>query len=226
MFNNPKERAILSGIASMMAKIVAADEHIVPEEIRGSELVFSRLGLDREKFDFCCGVFREALQDPRTVYDCAQEFAAAHPDMNVREIAYEILWDLACADSVVTPEEVEILRRICRDLGIVPARFARQLAKRGLQSVPPSAAEPAVQDQADGTPRGDSDASVNPYEVIGIAASASDEDVQAAYEAKARALQPSYLREIGLSDALICRARGRRSRLNDAWARIRSERGL
>ena len=203
------ELTTLAALAAMLSKLAKADGRISEDEVRYCEQVFDRLGLRGEKREYCIRVFRAAKSDSHSIYEYAASFASAQPSANIREIVYDILWDLACADGVVSPEERDILRQITSALRISASLFDWQCRHHGVSD-------------GDISPSGPSD----PYEVLGCTGDASDEEVKKAYREKAKQLHPDILRAQGLSEELIAKANDQMSRINAAWAEIRRERGI
>jgi len=203
-----EELVVLTAISAMLAKLAKADGHISMDEVRYCENVFTRLGLRGDKREFCIRTFRQAKNDGNSIYDYAASFASAQPDGDVRTVVYDILWDLACADGQLSPEEREILANIVRPLRIDPRLFAWHSARRG----------------AGGAAQTESRA--DPYEVLGVRRSMSNEELRTAYREKAKRLHPDILRAQGLSDELLGRANEQMSRINAAWDDIKKERGI
>ena len=205
------EYVLLAAIAAMLAKLAKADGRVTADEVAYCESVFGRLGLTGEKREYCIRVFRQAKDDATSIYDYAASFASAQPAQNIREIVYDILWDLACADGMVTSAEQDVLARIVRPLRINAGLFAWQYQRRGLGGA--GASDPGPQ-QAD------------PYEVLGCPRTASDEVLKKAYREKAKSLHPDVLRAQGISEELLSKANEQMARLNAAWSEIRKARGL
>ena len=203
------ELATLAAIAAMLSKLAKADGRISEDEVRYCERVFDRLGLRGEKREYCIRVFRAAKSDAYSIYDYAASFASAQPSDNVREVVYGILWDLACADGMVSPEELDILRRIVMHLRLNPSIFDWEGRRRGMFG-----------GKTESAPR------IDPYEVLGCIRTATDDEVRRAYREKAKQLHPDALRAQGLSEELISRANDRMARINAAWAEVRRERGI
>ncbi len=203
------ELATLAAISAMLSKLAKADGRITADEVRYCETVFDRLGLRGEKREYCIRVFRTAKNDSHTIYEYAASFASAQPDASVREIVYGILWDLACVDGVVSAEEIAILRSIVSYLRLNTGIFEWERRRRGVNY--------------DG---GGEEREIDPYEVLGCARNATDNEVRQAYREKAKQLHPDVLRTQGLSEELISRANDQMARVNAAWASVKKARNL
>ena len=197
--------------AAMLAKMAKADGRISRDEIAGVEAAFARLGFTSLARDYAINVFRKAKDDAHTIYQYADEFAAAVESVEVRELFYEILWDIACADGTVSEAERAILQRMPRALRIRAdwyAFFAQQRLGAGSRRVAPQ----------DGVREADP----------GLGATAADtaEALQRKYRALAKRNHPDALRAQGLPDELVGKATARMGRINAAWATVRAARGL
>ena len=197
-----QELVVLGAIAAMMSKMAKADGLVTSDEIQYCEQAFDRLGLRGEKREYCIRVFRRAKGDAHTIYEYADAFADTHPAQSVRDIVYDILWDIAFADGTVSPEELEILERITANLRVSRMQFAWQRASNSAQDAP------------------------DPYGILGVDRNASDEEIRKAYREKAKALHPDILRAQGLPEELMARANEQMAKLNDAWSEIKRERGM
>ena len=202
-----EELVVLAALSAMLAKLAKADGHISMDEVRYCEDVFTRLGLKGEKREFCIRTFRQAKGDGNSIYDYAASFAAAQPDADVRTVVYDILWDLACADGHVSPEEREILANIVRPLRLDPRLYAWHSARRGGAG-------------------GQAETRSDPYETLGVRRDMSNDELRTAYREKAKRLHPDILRAQGLSDELMGKANEQMSRINAAWDDIKRERGI
>lgn len=194
--------------AAMLAKMAKADGRISRAEIASVEQAFARLGFTPSARAYAIGVFRRAKDDAHTIDEYAAAFAAAVDSIEVRELFYEILWDIARADGAVGANERAILQRIPRALRIRAdwyAFFAQAGAGRR------SAAQ------------GDLPAA---YAVLGASAEDSGETLRQKYRALAKKNHPDALRAQGLPEELVGKATERMGRINAAWATVRAARGL
>ena len=211
------ELVVLGAIAAMMSKMAKADGVVTPIEIRHCERAFDRLGIGGEKREYCIRVFRRAKGGSHTIYEYADSFADTGPAQSVRDIVYDILWDVACADGEVSPEEFEILERITANLRIPRAQFLWQSARRGVGGRRDESRRASSSADSSGS---------DPYEILGVGRRASDEEVRKAYREKAKSLHPDILRAQGLPEELMGRANEQMAKINDAWAEIKRERGM
>ena len=200
--------------AAMLAKMAKADGRISENEIAGIENAFLRLGFSPEARRYAVQVFRRAKDDRQTIYDYAYAFASCVRSVEVRELFYEILWDVACADGHVGPNELLILQRIPRALGIRTDWYAYFASQR-------------LRGRADGrqdAPRRDPLADA--YALLGASASDDADALKRKYRELAKRNHPDALRAQGLPEDMIGKATERMSRINEAWATVRNARGL
>ena len=205
-------RAIVfcASAAAMLAKMAKADGRISANEIAGVEQAFARLGFSARAREYAIGVFRQAKDDPHTIFEYADEFAEAVESVEVRELFYEILWDIACADGTVLESERRLLRQMPRALRIRAewyAFFANQrLSARRAE-----------------TPR---DELMAAYALLDATPDDTPDALKRKYRLLAKKNHPDVLRAQGLPDELIGKATERMGRINEAWTAIRSARGI
>ena len=203
-----REQVVLAAIAAMLSKVAKSDGVITLDEVRFCERVFNRLGLEGEKREYCIRVFRQAKDDGHSIMDYAKSFADAEPSENVRNIVYDILWDLACVDGTVADGEREMLRTVAAHMRVNEQLYYWQCRRRGLLN--PSSSEKPT----------------DPYTILGCRRTDPDEVVRKAYHDKAKSLHPDVLRAQGVSEELLEKASDQMARVNAAWAEIRKFRNL
>lgn len=209
--------------AAILAKMAKADGVVTPNEISCVERVFRELGFDANARAYAVNVFRRAKDDNHTIYEYAAEFAAAVESVEVRELFYGLLWDLACADGNVSYNELMILQRIPITLMIRAGWF--DLYRRERLSA--SGGFGRRGRSFGGARREESrDPVAEAYETLGIQPSASDAEVKKAYRELAKRHHPDLLRAQGLPEEMVGRATEKMSRINAAWETIKGRRGL
>ena len=202
-----REVVFLSAVGAMLAKLSKADGHVDASEIEAGEQAFVRLGLTPANRKLCIRAFHAAKTDAHSIFDYAESFASVARAVAIREMMYDILWDVACADGTVSVEERRILEMIVTPLRIRPSLFSEQWSRRIRASRPAQSA-------------------IDPYAVLGCSASATNEEVRRAYRAQAKKHHPDILRAQGLPEEMIARANEQMARINAAWDEIKRARGL
>ena len=122
---------------------------------------------------------------------------------------------MACSDGVLTREELNILKAITVDLNI-RAQWFEVMASEWYGHV--------RGERAQEVPRKDELAAA--YEVLGVAATATDEDIKKAYRAKAKKYHPDVLRAQGLPEGMIEKATAMMAKINEAWAKVKEARRI
>ena len=201
-----------ASVAAMLAKMAKADGVVSRYEIAGVENAFRRLGFTPAARRYAIEVFRKAKDDGHTIYEYARDFAAAVDSVEVRELFYEILWDIAGADGGISQSELLILQRIPRALGIRIDWYGYFASQRlgGRQDGRSASRDPLAE----------------AYAVLGASASDGAEELKGKYRELAKKNHPDALRAQGLPEEMIGKATERMSRINAAWATIRSARGI
>ncbi|MBO7721903.1 MAG: TerB family tellurite resistance protein [Kiritimatiellae bacterium] len=203
-----------ASVAAMMAKLAKADGAVTRDEIDGVEEAFRRLGFTPSARRYAVNVFRKAKDDSHSIYEYAREFAGAVSSVEVRELFYEILWDIACVDGAVSEEELVILQRIPRSLGIRPGLFdyffVRRIGSRRAGAPPPPPRDPLA----------------DAYAMLGAKPSDGADTLRRKYRELAKRNHPDALRAQGLPDEMVGKATERMSRINSAWAAIKEARNI
>ena len=210
---SPREREIvfLTAVGAMLAKLAKADGHIDESEIAAAEQAFERLELTPANREICIRAFRAAKADYHTIFDYAESFASVARGVVMRELMYDILWDVACADGEVSASERRILEMIVTQLRIRPSLFTEECHRR-------------LNEQR--SSRRSYSYEPSPYDILGCDSSATDDELRRAYRAQAKKHHPDLLRAQGLPEEMISRATEQMARINNAWEEIKRARGI
>ena len=205
-----RSKLFCASAAAMLAKMAKADGAVSEAEIAGVENAFRRLGFTAAARRYAIDVFRRAKDDRHTIFEYAREFAEAVDSVEVRELFYEILWDVACADGHVSRTELMILQRIPRALCIRIDWYGYFASQRLGERRSTASRDPLAE----------------AYAVLGVSANDSTDVMKRKYRELAKKNHPDALRAQGLPEEMVGKATERMSRINEAWARIKEARGL
>jgi DnaJ like chaperone protein len=188
------------GVIALGAKMAKVDGEVTRDEVEAFQSFF-RVPPGEEKnverfFDL-------AKRDAAGFEPYARQVAALFPDApEVLENVLEGLFDIAKADGKVAAAEAEYLAKVAGIFGLSSERFerARAAALGGAEC------EPCI--------------------VLGIDPLATDEQIREAWLRQVRAHHPDRLMAQGLPEEAIQVANRKLALINDAYDRLRKQRGL
>jgi DnaJ like chaperone protein len=150
-------------------------------------------------------LFDQAREDAGGFESYAAQLGEAFADNHgVLEDVLAALFAIARADAPVNGQEQEFLLRVHRRLGLSQAAWERA---RG------------------GVPRAAADGP-DPYVVLGVTRTTSDEVLRATWKKLMRENHPDSLASRGVPAEFVARANDKVAQINAAWDRIKRERGL
>jgi DnaJ like chaperone protein len=195
-----REIAFTIGVIALGAKIARVDGEVSGTEVEAFRSFFHvPAGEERNVQRF----FDLAKRDAAGFEPYARQVAALFPDApEVLENVLEGLFDIAKADGKVGPEEAEYLAKVANIFGLSASRFERARAA-------------AV-----------GDVECEPCVVLGIDPLATDEQIREAWLRQVRANHPDRLMAQGLPEEAIKVANRKLALINDAYDRLRRQRGL
>ena len=188
------------GVIVLSAKMAKADGHVSRVEIDAFKQAFQ---VPEGEMKNVARVFNMARQEAAGFEPYARQLAKMFRDTPsmLEELLY-ILFHIARADGVVHPAELKFLQDISRIFGFSDGDFAR-LKEENLGP-----------DKAD------------PYVILGLERTASDDEIKSAYRKLIKEHHPDLLASQGLPDEFIEMANEKLSVINVAYDHIEKERGM
>lgn len=191
--------AFTAAMIALSAKMAKADGIVTSDEVLAfREIVEIPEGEERH----VTSLFNLAQADVAGFDVYARRIAALFPDDS--ETLVDIidgLFHIAKADGVVHENELVYLETVAEIFGISGREF-RQIKARHLQD------------------------SGDPYEILGIAQTAGDQEIKSHYRKLVAENHPDRLMARGVPEEFIKLANDRLAAINGAWAEIRNQRGL
>ena len=188
------------GVIALGAKMARVDGEVTGDEVEAFRSFFQvPPGEERNVERF----FDLAKRDASGFETYARQVAALFPDApEILEGVLEGLFDIAKADGKVAVVEAEYLAKVARIFGLDSNRFERaRAAAMG-------------------------DVECEPCVILGVDPLATDEQMRAAWLRLVRAHHPDRLIAQGLPQEAIAVANRKLAMINDAYDRLRRQRGL
>ncbi|MEL6374164.1 MAG: TerB family tellurite resistance protein [Pseudomonadota bacterium] len=193
------EVAFTMGVIALCAKMAKADGIVVAAEVEAFKDVFK---VPPGEAANVARVFDLAKQDVAGFEAYAQQVAhLLGDDKHLLQDVLEGLFHIAAADGVLHPAEEEYLQAVSRRFGFSDSEF------RTIRAL-------FVQDTE------------GPYEVLGIAADASDDEVRARHRRLVLENHPDRLIARGVPAEFVEVANRKMAAINEAFDTITKERGL
>jgi len=192
------QAGLVAALVALGAKMAKADGAVRPEDVEAFKQVFKT---DPETED-SVGRFFDLARQTTLGYERYARIIARH--FRARPAALEDVMDglfhIALADGIVTDEEAEFLRKVSDVFGFSEREFARIKAAH------------LGRDAED------------PYLILGVDETISDEDLKRAYRRQASANHPDKLIARGLPTELLGLANHKMAIINRAYAQICAQR--
>src|SRR3954469_21686520 len=195
-----REIAFTIGVIALGAKMARVDGEVTHDEVEAFQSFFQvPPGEEKNVQRF----FDLAKRDAAGFEPYARQVAALFPDApEVLENVLEGLFDIAKADGQVGAAEAEYLAKVAALFGLSSERFERARAA----ALGAAECEPCI--------------------VLGIDPLATDEQIREAWLRQVKAHHPDRLMAQGLPEEAIKGANPKLALINDAYDRLRQQRGL
>jgi DnaJ like chaperone protein len=195
-----RQIAFTIGVIALGAKMAGASGEVSEAEVQAFRTFFKVPPGEEKNVE---RFFNLAKRDVAGFETYAKQVAALFPDApEILENVLEGLFEIAKADGKVDAAEADYLAKVARVFGLNSNRFER--AKAAALGV--IECEPCV--------------------ILGIDPLATDEQIREAWLRQVRANHPDRLIAQGLPEEAIAMANRKLALINDAYDRLRRERGL
>lgn len=206
-------------LLSALAKVAKADGLVSKREIERVEALIKRLNLDAEDTRFAQDVFRKAKDDARyEIADYLRQFVDTLQDQTLNDLMFRALVEVACADGHLEPGEALLIRKaeriLLQPLGmgdrIIREMLSQHRSREQQKAPPPRVKTPTVDD----------------YAILGIASTATNDEIRKAWRKKCMELHPDRVQAKGLPPEFIRFANEQLAEVNGAYDRIAKTRGI
>jgi DnaJ like chaperone protein len=199
------QQAFMIALISLAAKVAKADGAVTRDEIRSfDQFLQNSLGMGSEERKVAARIFNEARDSDIPVEDFAHQIRQVMGSRRdqLRDLVTMLLM-VAMADGRLHPEEERVIREVNRHLGLSPHDY--------------DAAKAVFR------PTANLDAA---YNTLGLTASADNDEVKRAYRRMAKEYHPDVVANKGMGEDFVKFAQDKMRAVNDAYDRIKKERGF
>jgi DnaJ like chaperone protein len=205
------------GTFSMLAKVVAADGSVSREEEQKiAEFMDRDLQLDPQSRATAVRIFNTALQSPQNFEQLASQFYAqfrGRPE--ILDLLIDILYRVAAADGSIDRAEEQLIGRAGELFGYSSAKM-EAIRRRYVYARSGTGGASGTTATAGG----------GYYAVLGVAPSASDEEIKKAYRKLVHEYHPDRIASKGLPEEFNTFAHEKFREIQEAYEAIKKERGM
>jgi DnaJ like chaperone protein len=203
------QAAFFTATFSIMGHIAKADGKVTPAEIANTEAIMAQMNLDAQQRDAAIKLFDEGKAEHFPLHDVLVQFRReCHRRTNLIQMFLEIQINTAFSDQNLHPAEQEILYQIADVLGF-PRKSLDHLFHLAGAVASPRTKKAAVNEA---------------YQVLGVSAKTSDDEVKKAYRRLMNQHHPDKLVSKGLPEEMIKLANEKTQQIKEAYELIKKSR--
>lgn len=209
------QQVFLVAVISLAAKVCKADGRVSREEVQAfDDFLRTNLAMPADERRHAARIFNEARDTAVPASAFARQIGGllrGQPD-RLRDIV-TVLLHIAHADGSLHAAEEQLIHRIALDMGLTERDYQQCRALFGAGARGASGRPAAAVTATD-------------YEVLGLTPRASDDEVKKAYRRIAREYHPDVLQSKGLPEDFMAFAKEKLQKVNEAYDRIKRDRGM
>jgi DnaJ like chaperone protein len=219
--NDPRSLSVAFFRATFqaMGHVAKADGRVTEQEIDAARDAMRRFSLNERDMRLAMDLYTEGKHPDFPLDDELRYLrtAAAGRD-DLRRLFVQIQLEAALQGGGLNPASRAILARMCDALGITALEFAALEAMTRMRGRPGNGASQSAESA--------SSRLADAYQVLGVAAGATDAEVTLAYRRLVSQNHPDKLVANGLPESMIEAAHERTRRILEAYELIRTHRGM
>lgn len=205
------QAAFFTAIFAVMGYVAKADGKVSRNEIGMAEKLMEQMRLSPEQRKAAIELFNQGKQPAFDINSVLGQFRhECHRQRNLMQMFLEILIATAMADGDLHTAEHEALKRITLQLGFGAHHLEQLIGMIGARHP----AQPAAKRSLD-----------EAYQILGITARASDDELRKAYRRLMSQHHPDKLVSKGLPEEMIRLATEKTAEIKSAYEQIRESRG-
>jgi len=211
------QTVFFTSVFSVMGHLAKADGQVSQSEINLARQIMQQFNLDAERQKVAMNLFNQGKQADFPLDEVLQQFRQeCQRRRNLMQMFVEILLHAAYADGELHPGERQVLEQVRVALGFSPQAFQHiEAMVRNAQHFAGAAGASGA------SPR---EVLRGAYEILGVAASASDAQVKKAYRRLMNQHHPDKLVSKGLPEEMIKLATQKSQDIRSAYDTIRNTR--
>lgn len=203
-----REGAFVGPLFALAGAVSKADGRVSEREVEAAERLMTRLNLNARQRKRAIREFNRGKQDRFDVHLAARDlrqFCGFRGELKL--MLLEVLTDVALADGALHESRRAVLSRVARSLDLSDDTLSWLIDRK----LGPRPVAPDVKD---------------PYRTLGLARSASDDEIRRAYRTMISQYHPDKLAASGASADALREAESRAAAINAAYEQLKTLRGM